>query len=293
MGKATTGYYNKKKAWSIAKDNLLKHYLNAYMSKLFHTNRAIVYLDCFAGAGKFGLPNSAYEEKEDGSPLIALNAIQNAYNNSKASNREYFACFNEPIYHKDLITNLQHSQHPINRYRIYNQNYPEVLETILGDIQDAYINPNLFCYLDPFGVKHLQFNMFDYLRDLSFNSLELLINFNSFGFFRFACSAWETNINIRENELNTFEELIERDPMDNENKKDCLNRLDGVMGTDKWRQAIEDYRLKRLDGYEVEEELAILYKEQIKQKLKFQYVLSIPIRLNESCHPKYFNSNFN
>lgn len=287
MGKTTEGFFNEKKAWSIAKDDLLNDYLNAYMAKLFHTHKPTIYLDCFAGAGKFGLGDVPYEEKEDGSPLIALAAIRNATNISKIYNPAHLACFIEPEYYEELETNIQLSQYPDNEYRIYSGSYPGEIKAVLSDIEKSWSTPNLFCYLDPFGVKYLKFDTFKLIKERNFNSLEFLINFNSFGFLRYACAAWETKIKIREKDIEEAEEMTERDPLDEVRNGDCLVKLDDVMGTFEWRRIIENYRHDKISGYKAESELASLYKRQLKQVLGFKYVLSIPIRLNDSIHPKY------
>lgn len=171
------------------------------MAKLFHTLKPTIYLDCFAGAGKFGSGCVPYEEKEDGSPLIALDAIRNALKSTKIYNPVHLACFIEPEYYEELETNIRLSQHPDDKYKIYSGSYPGEIKTVLSDIEKSGDIPNLFCYLDPFGVKHLKFETFKQLEARNFNSIELLINFNSFGFLRYACAAWETKIKIRESEI--------------------------------------------------------------------------------------------
>jgi three-Cys-motif partner protein len=285
MGKTTEDFFKKKKDWSIAKDDLLRSYLNAYMAKLFHTYKPTIYLDCFAGAGKFGSGCVPYQEKVDGSPLIALDAIRNAVKSTKIYNPVYLACFIEPEYYKELETNIRLSQHPNDKYKIYSGSYPGEIKAVISDIEKSGDIPNLFCYLDPFGVKYLKFETFKQIRRCKLNSIELLINFNSFGFLRYACGVWK--IRIKEIEIDKAEEMNERDPLMNIENGDCLARLDDVMGTSEWRRIIEDYRRDKITGYEAESGLAALYKRQLKQVLDFKYVLSIPIRLNESSHPKY------
>ena len=65
MAKKNDDFFLEKKAWSAVKDELLGCYFKPYVSKILHTNRPLVYVDCFAGKGKFAVGNN-------GSPLIAL-----------------------------------------------------------------------------------------------------------------------------------------------------------------------------------------------------------------------------
>ena len=65
MAKKNNDFFVEKKAWSVVKDELLGCYFMPYVSKILHTYRPLVYVDCFAGKGKF-------DDGNPGSPLIAL-----------------------------------------------------------------------------------------------------------------------------------------------------------------------------------------------------------------------------
>ena len=65
MAKNNDDFFDVKKDWSKIKDSLLDGYLPEYFSKVFWTNKTIVYVDCFSGMGKF-------KSGEDGSPRMAL-----------------------------------------------------------------------------------------------------------------------------------------------------------------------------------------------------------------------------
>lgn len=282
---STNKFFNKKRAWSIAKDELLKHYLNAYLVKLFYTEKPTIYLDCFAGAGKFGEEDTPYEEKIDGSPLIALEAIHNAAATSSVPNPARLACFIEPCYPEILKSNIEKSKYPDEHYKLLAGSFPEEAFIFLDDVFKKWPSLNLFCYLDPFGVKYLKMETLLKLKQHPFKSIEFLINFNSFGFFRYACGAWE--IKIREDEIACPGEIAEREPMEEFGNGERLSIFDEILGTNEWRAIIENYRDQLINGYEAESRIAALYKIQLKHRLGFRYVLSIPIRLNESHQPKY------
>ena len=68
MAKKNDDFFVEKKAWSVVKDELLGCYFKPYVQKILFTHRPLVYVDCFAGKGKF-------EDGNPGSPLIALDIM--------------------------------------------------------------------------------------------------------------------------------------------------------------------------------------------------------------------------
>ena len=75
MSKDNSKFFEKKKVWSVVKDDLLGCYLVPYFSKLFRTRKPILYVDCFAGKGKF-------DDGSDGSPLVALKCLDRSIQQS-------------------------------------------------------------------------------------------------------------------------------------------------------------------------------------------------------------------
>ena len=76
MAKKNNDFFKEKKAWSVVKDELLGCYLKPYLQKILYTRHSIVYVDCFAGKG-------AFEDGNPGSPLIALDTMQDCLNQTK------------------------------------------------------------------------------------------------------------------------------------------------------------------------------------------------------------------
>ncbi|MGI6437410.1 MAG: three-Cys-motif partner protein TcmP [Sphaerochaeta sp.] len=287
MSKVTDDFFKRKKNdWSLVKDDLLENYLKAYMVKLFSSQRPTIYLDCFAGAGKFGKNDIPYEEKEDGSPLIALKTMCEASSISKVYPKPpRLACFIEPKYYEELKTNIRKSEFSHEEFLIYTTPYPDAVQEFLDFVFTQWKNPNLFCYLDPYGVKYLEFEAFKQIRNENFGSLEFLINFNSFGFFRYACSVYE--IEIREPRIANDEDVVELDPLRENGNLNQIERLNSIMGNNQWQEIIQDYKCGKINGYASEYKLAEMYKQQLRASLNFRYVLSIPIRFKEPNHPKY------
>ena len=99
MSKCNDDFFDAKKDWSRVKDALLGSYLPVYFAKVIHTKKPIVYIDCFAGAGKFARGD------EDGSPLIALKERRTAIAKSTYSNPKIDMYFIEPVY-ADVLQKL-------------------------------------------------------------------------------------------------------------------------------------------------------------------------------------------
>ena len=100
MSKRNDDFFDVKKDWSRVKDTLLGAYLPVYFAKVIHTKKPIVYIDCFAGAGKFKKNN------EDGSPRIALKERKIAIEKSTYSSPKIDIYFIEPTYADTLRKNI-------------------------------------------------------------------------------------------------------------------------------------------------------------------------------------------
>ena len=100
MAKNNSDFFDKKKIWSEVKDRLLKCYLRPYFQKILMTRKPVLYIDCFAGKGKFADGN-------DGSPLIALKtreeSLQASFVNSNL--KKIDMCFIDLKYGSELQKN--------------------------------------------------------------------------------------------------------------------------------------------------------------------------------------------
>ena len=99
MSKKNDDFFVEKKAWSVVKDELLGCYFKPYVSKILHTYKPLVYVDCFAGKGKF-------EDGNEGSPLIALGVIEDCCASTTMENTQIEAIFIDLNYADDLKKNL-------------------------------------------------------------------------------------------------------------------------------------------------------------------------------------------
>ena len=71
---------------------------------------------------------------------------------------------------------------------------------------------NVFLYIDPYGIQTLDSELFDIFSTFEFASFEMLINFNSFGFFREACRALKVDY-TKDRALTDLEDLVEYSPI--------------------------------------------------------------------------------
>jgi three-Cys-motif partner protein len=268
VAKKNDDFFKEKKPWSVIKDDLLSNYLTPYVTKILTTYKPLVYVDCFAGKGKF-------ENGEKGSPLIALKILDNCKKITTVPSPKITAYFIDLNYGTDLKDNLPNSPD----IQIISGAYEDNIEDILMDKK----NRNVFLYIDPYGLKALQYSLLKKFSDSNFYTIEVLINFNSFGFIREACHAFAIDYVDVTSEF--FEDLVEYEPTTMDASKKSVDDLCEIAGGDYWIEIIENYKSKQYDGYQAE----TLFAEQYCKKLKenYTYVLNMPLRIGKDKRPKY------
>ena len=268
MSKKNDDFFVEKKPWSKVKDELLGCYLKPYMAKVLHTGRPIVYVDCFAGKGKF-------DDGQPGSPLIALDIMQQALASTKKNGHLNIApAFIDLNYAEDLKKNL--SIYP--RVKIVSGAY----ENIIDDLLKSKKGYNVFLYIDPYGIKALDCSKFDKFANGQFSSIELLINMNSFGFIREGCRVMGSSLKMEDS---FFDDLVEYEPTVLDASDKSIQALNDIAGGDYWIDIINQYTSGKINGYEAEEYFSEQYCLRLSQSYK--YVLNMPIRIHQNQHPKY------
>ncbi|MCH3916004.1 MAG: three-Cys-motif partner protein TcmP [Spirochaetia bacterium] len=293
MGSSTTENFftNAKPRWSYIKDDLLRCYLRGYTNKILKTRKPIIYIDGFAGSGLFEgksvAPQIAITDGKIpscwGSPLIALKTLELAAKESKTENPRFYPIFIEKKYYDQLKNNVNNSQFSDMDLSIVHGDFKDVISDIIEKLAESSKRYNLFCYIDPFGIRDLKMTLLKKLKKANFFTMELLINFNSFGFFRSACALYK--VNVRELEI-----VRENEGLDNssiEYHSASKQFFDEIMQCNDWYNIILDYKNNIIDGYQAEQKIAELYKMQLMTEMPMNYVLDIPIRFDESKHPKY------
>lgn len=266
MAKKNNDFFVEKKAWSVVKDELLGCYFMPYVSKILHTYKPLVYVDCFAGKGKF-------DDGNPGSPLIALEVIDKCQEITSMESTQIEATFIDLNYADDLRNNLK--DYPW--VKIVPGKYEDNIENVLKGKERC----NVFLYIDPYGIKALNCSMFDKLSKKRFNSIELLINMNSFGFVREACHALGTSFSDK----TIFDDLVEYDPSKMDKSSESVEELNAIAGGDYWQDIINQYKTGTIDGYEAEARFAEQYCQRLRQSYK--YVLNMPLRIKKGQRPKY------
>jgi three-Cys-motif partner protein len=238
------------------------------------TKKPIVYVDCFAGKGKF-------DDGNPGSPVIALEVRNRCLERSQSGNKQntiecYFIDVN---YASELQNNISKFRN-YGTINVISGKYEEKIEGILSKNRDK----NVFLYVDPYGIKALDSNRFDKFNAGWFNSFEMLINLNSFGFFRDACKVMKVDYN-RDEALVDLTDLVEYEPTVVSASPQSEQLLTRVAGGDYWKYIVRDYENKKIDGYQAERQFSEEYKQQLREK--YDYVLDMPIRLKPKNRPKY------
>ncbi len=266
MSKKNDDFFVEKKDWSFVKDELFACYFKPYISKILHTHRPLLYVDCFAGKGKF-------DDGNPGSPLIALYTIEQCETNTKMANTNIEVAFIDLNYANDLKENLKN--YPW--VKIIAGKYEDKIHDILKN-KNGY---NVFLYLDPYGIKSLRCTQFDKFANSSFYSIELLINMNSFGFIREACRAMGAS--FEDDEL--FIDLIEYAPSKMDVSDKSITELNEIAGGDYWQDIIEQMKKGTINGYKAE----TLFVEQFCRRMRYsyKYVLNMPLRIKRGQRPKY------
>lgn len=262
----TNDFFKEKKGWSLIKDSIVGEYLTPYISKVLSMNAPLTIVDCFAGMGKF-------EDGNIGSPLIIGDRIKNIL--EKSPLKEIDAYFIEKKYHKQLRESVQ-------IYRNCN-----VLQGTFEDNTDKILslskNRNIFLYIDPYGIKSLDFERLQSYKKANFKTVEMLINFNSFGFLREGCKALKYN-----------NEFTQTDDYENYEVEDEIseNYLTKVAGGSYWVDILKQYNTGNIDMLDAEEMFMKRYLETFNRI--FDHVLNIPIKTKIDKIPKYrmvFGSN--
>lgn len=267
MSKKNDDFFKEKKPWSKVKDELLGCYLMPYVQKILHTHKPLVYVDCFAGKGKF-------EDGNPGSPIIALDTMQKCIGSTTMNSWDIQPYFIELNHAEDLRNNLS----DYGSITVISGKYEDEISNLLQKKN----NCNVFLYVDPYGIKALNCGLFDSFANRNrFNSIELLINMNSFGFIREGCRVLGAAF---ENE-DMLEDLVEYAPTHLTSDERSKQALTEIAGGTYWVEIINSYKRGEIDIYEAENRFSCEYCQRLRQSYK--YVLNMPLRIKAGQVPKY------
>jgi three-Cys-motif partner protein len=195
-----------------AKHIVLENYLKAWFPIMSFTFERIIYIDGFAGPGK-------YSSGEDGSPIMALKIAKKIYDDfpKKLANKDIVFIFIEQD-----AKSYESLQDEINKltlpkeFRIITANgvFEEAMLKIFGSLK-TNLAPT-FAFIDPFGTKGVPFEIVKKI--MSYKNCEIFFNHMSFGVMRSTKVTDHT-------ELYGTEKWKELDDLPSSEKHDALTGL--------------------------------------------------------------------
>lgn len=139
---------------TAAKHDLLSGYLGAWYPVLASNTGRVVFLDGFAGPGR-------YSDGEPGSPVVALTSLLDHSYFPKLNGCEFVFIFNEADYRR-----YQSLQDTIDAFKAANRPWPPNVKVVTNNGDFAELARDLalhgrrlaptFAFLDPFGYKDLE-----------------------------------------------------------------------------------------------------------------------------------------
>ena len=238
-------FFKAKREWSKVKDKIVGSYIACYLKTVRHLGRPIIIVDAFSGPGRFG-------DGPDGSPLIICKTIEKMPKSGVG-----VAC-------------LFSDSHPAHRAALEDclSEYISkgIAEKPLSDFTDTLSralevgkDSTLFFYLDPYGIKDLEFDTVRqiYERDRD-QSTEVLINFNFRTFMRMSGN-WNYDDSASE--------------VANKVKESKTETVNSVMGGDYWLKIVID---SSMDKIQREDAVVGAYMDRVRGF--FQYTYSIPVK---------------
>jgi three-Cys-motif partner protein len=252
----TKNFFERKREWSMLKDEMLEKYLEPYFEKIKRLNSDIAVIDCFAGKGRF-------DDGADGSPIIILRKMS-------ASRANYIAhaYFIEEKYANELVINIAMYQ---GKYTLLKESYQSNIDTIKGICKGK----NIFLYVDPYGIKTLDYRYFRQFKESQCKTIELLLNFNTFGFLREGCRLLLKNASLIDDTEIVYEE----------DDTNSIENMNNIANGDYWQSLISNFYSDRTKLKDIEIEFSNKYEAELKKIFKF--VVNIPITHRITNIPKY------
>lgn len=257
----TKDFFREKKVWSALKDEILGYYLAPYIAKILRTGKPLYIFDCFAGKGKF-------DNGMNGSPIIIAEHIKENIQKNPALSGKLKGAFIEKKYSAELKTNLSSYSN--------TEVLPGTFEDNLKKILSLDRNSSIFLYVDPYGIKNLNLNNFNLVKERHFSSFELLMNFNTAGFLREGCRLLKCSEPLSDDELTDYE---------SDEDINTVERMDSIAGGTYWQEIVEKYYDKTIDIYQAEDAFTSGYSHRLGNI--FKYTVNIPIRIKSDHLPKY------
>lgn len=246
-------FFENLQVWSKRKHRLLEKYLPPFSAKVASAtiNREVYCVDGFAGAAK-------YEDGSEGSPVLMAKFSDICLNWSRPVNLKIVSV--EP----DLTTfqSLENATRDWKEKGVaenINSKFEDSIPTILSKIGNS---PTLF-FIDPFGPTGVRFPNLIPILQRTPAITELIINFDTDGLHRIACSAISEKNNPKTAQTNS-------------------ENVTSIIGSDNWLEKFTKSKLTTKQGEEV------LLHEYISNLCKFGFsVVDYAIKEALNTKPKY------
>jgi three-Cys-motif partner protein len=237
-------FFRSKRPWSRVKDEIVSGYIECYLKAVPNLQRRILIVDGFAGPGVFG-------DDSEGSPLILCGAITRRIG-AQAPMSCLFA--DSRLGHRTaLLSNLA----DYIRRGICEPPYEKCLDAITHALKIG-AQSTLFFYLDPFGIKELEFDMLKKIAERGLlRSTEILMNFSFRQFMRMS-----GNWNFTDSATEISEKV----------KKAKKETVDRVMGGNYWQNIITN---QALDKIKREDAVLEAYLHHVRELFPFAYAIPV------------------
>jgi three-Cys-motif partner protein len=227
---------------TLAKIEIVQRYLYLWFSIMGRSNATLVYIDGFAGPGR-------YTNSEQSSPMAALKAALAALDDSGSALRTKHFAFR--FIEKDLPNELREvvfgtSWPAAFDIKVEGQAFEKYMTLALQKVRDSgKPPPPTFAFIDPFGATGVPFGVISEL--LSYPRCEVLINLDSDGIGRLV-----TAQQFQKNQ----------------------QHLNSIFGNDTWKTALDpSLPMPRLSA-----QVLAFYKERLLSLPKTRYVF--PFAMN-------------
>lgn len=247
----------------MRKDVILSYYLEPYLAKVCQRGKPVLLVDGFAGPGKYG-------DGEIGSPLIMCSKAQAAIARTGSAIRVY--CIERD---NQLFNSLKSNLGAFTFAEARNGEFTEFED----EIKRLASTHSVFIYLDPWKPAEVNWASIECLaaqiKKVS-ASVELLLNFNTPIFARWALSTQSQDISIAN------EEIEDADEFDSATSDSPIeNRLTEVVGGVWWKSVLgKNYSFEQLTEN-------VIRKLEDSLRMYFSEVCWVSVRDNTNRNLKY------
>jgi three-Cys-motif partner protein len=158
---------------TIVKHKILEYYLSAWFPIISSWNKQVLYIDGFAGPGK-------YSKNEEGSPIIAINTALKQPSLNKSEEIIFLFIEKDPrrLQSLKVVVDEKFQNLPTN-YKIHFEGgqFQPILSSILDGIQDSETLIPAFVFIDPFGYSGFSMKTIHHI--FRFKTTEIFVTFMS------------------------------------------------------------------------------------------------------------------